>query len=134
MFRNRLLNFGYLSVISVIFGIVVSSSVVKAATFSHSNAPSAQPYIEENISNSKPYELAYGEAENVEEVVLNVKGMTCGMCENAIKTALLKCNGVKDAEVSHKEGKAVVKVEEGKAKTDELIKAVEKAGFSASKS
>ncbi|MFQ5712717.1 MAG: heavy-metal-associated domain-containing protein [Candidatus Scalinduaceae bacterium] len=134
MFRNRYLNFGYLSVFSVIFGIVVSLSVVKAATFSHSNAPSAQPYVEENISNSKPYELAYGEAENVEEVELNVKGMTCGMCENAVKAALLKCNGVKDAEVSHKEGKAVVKVEEGKAKTDELIKAVEKAGFSASKS
>ncbi len=134
MFTNRHLNFGQLSVISVIFGIVVSSSVVKAATFSHSNAPSAQPYIEENISNSKPYELAYGEAGNVEEVILNVKGMTCGMCENAVKTALLKCNGVKDAEVSHKEGKAIVKVEEGKAETDELIKSVEKAGFSASKS
>ncbi len=69
-----------------------------------------------------------------EEVELKVDGMTCGMCENAVKTALLNCKGVKDAEVSHKEGKAVVKIEEGKAKTDELIKAVEKAGFSASKS
>jgi copper chaperone len=69
-----------------------------------------------------------------EEVELKVDGMTCGMCENAVKTALLNCKGVKDAEVSHKEGKAVVKVEEGKAETDELIKAVEKAGFSASKS
>jgi len=121
MFTNRCLNFGYLSVISVIFGIVVSSSVVKAATFSHSNAPSAQPY-----------ELAYGEAENVEEVELNVKGMTCGGCENAIRSQLLKVDGVKDATADHKKGKAVVKIEEGKAKTDELIKAVEKAGFSAS--
>ncbi len=134
MFTNRHLNFGYLSVISVIFGIVVSSSVVKAATLSHSNAPSAQPYVNESIYNSKPYELAYGEAENVEEVELNVKGMTCGACENAVRSQLLKVDGVKDATADYKKGKAVVKVEEGKAKTDELIKAVEKAGFSASKS
>ncbi len=105
MFRNRLLNFGYLSVIPVVFVIVLSAS----------------------------YEFSYAGADN-EEVVLNVKGMTCGMCENAVRSQLLKVDGVKDAEVSHKEGKAVVKVEEGKAETDELIKAVEKAGFSASKS
>ncbi len=105
MFRNRLLNFGYLSVIAVVFVIVLSAS----------------------------YKFSYAGADN-EEVVLNVNGMTCGMCENAVKAALLNCKGVKDAEVSHKEGKAIVKVEEGKTKTDELIKAVEKAGFSASKS
>ncbi len=105
MFRNRLLNFGYLSVIPVVFVIVLSAS----------------------------YKFSYAGADN-EEVVLNVNGMTCGMCENAVKTALLKCEGVKDSEVIHKVGKAVVKIEEGKAKADELIKAVEKAGFSASKS
>lgn len=68
-----------------------------------------------------------------DEVVLNVKGMTCGMCANAIKTALLECKGVKDADVSHKKAEAVVKVEAGKADVDELIQAVEKAGFSAEK-
>ena len=103
MFTSRYLKLSYISVISIIFGIVMVMSVSVAKA---------------------------GE----EEVVLNVNGMTCGMCENAVKTALLKCSGVKNAEVSHKEGKAVVKVEEGKAKADELIKAVEKAGFSASKS
>ncbi len=106
MFMNRYLNLGYLSVIAVVFVTVISAS----------------------------YEFSYAGTENEEEVVLNVNGMTCGMCENAIKTALLNCKGVKDAEVSHKEGKATVKVEEGKAEIDELIKAVQKAGFSASKS
>ncbi len=33
-----------------------------------------------------------------------------------------------------KKGKAVVEIEEGKVETEELIKAVEKAGFSASES
>lgn len=69
-----------------------------------------------------------------EEVVLNVKGMTCGMCSDAIKKELLQVEGVKDADVSHKKAKAVIKIEAGKADVDELIQAVEKAGFSASKS
>ena len=34
---------------------------------------------------------------------------------------------------AHDEGKAVVIIEKGKVKTDEIIKAVENAGFSASK-
>jgi copper chaperone CopZ len=132
MFTNRLLLiFGF---ISLIFVMVISASVVNAATLSHGNVTSTQPFTDESFSNPKPYELAYGEAENVEEVELNVKGMTCGACENAVRAQLLKVDGVKDATADYKKGKAIVKIEEGKAKTDELIKAVEKAGFSASES
>jgi len=106
MFRNRFLSCGYLSVISVVFLIAISAA----------------------------YGIAYGESKDQEEVVLNVEGMTCGACENAVKSQLLKVDGVKDASADCKEGKAVVNVKGGKAKTDELIKAVEKAGFTASKS
>ncbi|MFQ5963797.1 MAG: heavy-metal-associated domain-containing protein [Candidatus Scalinduaceae bacterium] len=101
---SKYLKLGYLSMIPVIFGIVI---VVMSASV-----------------------VKAGE----EEVVLNVKGMTCSMCSGAVYTALMNCKGVKDAEVSHEKGKAVIKVEEGKANTEELIKAVEKAGFTASKS
>ncbi|OHB44420.1 MAG: hypothetical protein A3J92_06075 [Planctomycetes bacterium RIFOXYC2_FULL_41_27] len=59
--------------------------------------------------------------------------MTCGACSKAVKSALLKVTGVTDAVVSHDEGKAVVIIEKGKVKADEIIKAVENAGFSASK-
>jgi len=105
MFRNRYLNFINASMIVMAFLMVAGAACV----------------------------TAYADVENKEEVVLRVDGMTCGGCENAVKAALLKCNGVKDAEVSHKEGKAVVKVEEGEVQTDELIAAVEKTGFSAQK-
>lgn len=104
MFTNRYLNFGYLSVISVVFVMVISAS----------------------------YELVYAGSDTAEEVVLNVEGMTCGACENAVKSQLLKVEGVKEATADCKKGKAIVKVEGGEVKTDELIKAVEKAGFSAS--
>ncbi len=71
------------------------------------------------------------ESEAAAEVVLNVKGMTCGMCENAVKTALMNCEGVEGCEVNWKVGKATVKVVKGSANTAEMIKAVEEAGFSA---
>ena len=65
------------------------------------------------------------------EVVLDVKGMTCAGCENKIKTALMSCEGVESCEVNWKEGKATVKVAKGSANSAEMIKAVEKTGFSA---
>ncbi len=70
-------------------------------------------------------------AEAETEVVLNVKGMTCGGCENKVKTALMNCEGVKDCEVNWKESKAMVKVLAGSVNTAEMIKAVEETGFSA---
>lgn len=106
MFTNKYLNLAYLSVISVVFVIAMS------------------------VSSG----FVYAGPEDEGEVVLNVEGMTCGACENAVKSQLLKVDGVKDASADCKKGKAVVKVEGDKAKTDELIKAVEKAGFTASKS
>ena len=70
-------------------------------------------------------------SEAAAEVVLNVKGMTCGMCENKVKTALMNCEGVEGCEVNWKEGKATVKVAKGLANTAEMIKAVGETGFSA---
>ncbi len=76
---------------------------------------------------------AEGVAQNADDIVLNIKGMTCGGCANRVKDALIECTGVKDAQVDHKDGKAVVQVEKGKVNTQNLIEAVEKVGFSASK-
>ena len=81
---------------------------------------------------TKVNELSTSNPGGGSEIVLNVKGMTCGGCANRVKGSLIKCAGVKDATVSHKDGKATVSVEKGKVKTEELIKAVESAGFSAS--
>ena len=106
------------------FDYIISASVVNAVTLPQDNAFCLNP---------KPYELAEGKSTNEEQIELKVNGMTCGACSKAVKSALLKVTGVTDAVVSHDEGKAVVIIEKGKAKTDEIIKAVENAGFSASK-
>ncbi|MCP5004171.1 MAG: heavy-metal-associated domain-containing protein [Planctomycetes bacterium] len=65
------------------------------------------------------------------EVVLDVKGMTCGGCENKVKTALMNCEGVTDCEVNWKESKAMVMVSTGSVNTAEMIKVIEETGFSA---
>jgi copper chaperone CopZ len=137
MFANRYLSVGYLSVISVIFGIVMSVSFVKAAPSSQSDEAFAQSNIKENFSTPGSYELAEGnieeeglEEEDIEDFVLNIKGMTCSKCEGTIKAALMGCYGVKDAKVSHEKANAVVTANVYEADYDELVEAVEKAGFS----
>ena len=69
--------------------------------------------------------------EETNAVILKISGMTCGACSTKVKTALEHCDGVIQAEVSHKTGKAVVKVEEGKTDAEGLIEAIKKAGFKA---
>ncbi len=39
---------------------------------------------------------------------IKIEGMMCGHCESTVKKALLKIDGVSEAEVSHETGTAVV--------------------------
>lgn len=107
----------------VVFLIVISVSVVNAAALQQEKVT---PF------HSKVNKLAANDSKGEELIRLKVNGMTCSACEGAVRRALLNVEGVKSAEVSYKKEMAVVKIEEGTAKVNELIKAVEKAGFSAS--
>jgi mercuric ion binding protein len=62
-----------------------------------------------------------------QKVVLEIEGMTCNLCTLAVKKSLSGIVGVKDAEISYKEKKAWLTVDE--SVTDEtLAEAVQKAG------
>lgn len=63
-------------------------------------------------------------------IVLKISGMISSKCEETIMDAALKCIGVKDATVSHKEGKATIKVNFFKVDVNELRDVVEGTGFS----
>lgn len=64
--------------------------------------------------------------------VLKVSGMTCGGCAAAVKSAAKKVDGVKDATVSHKEGRAEVSYDPSKTTPDAIARAIsEKSGFKA---
>jgi copper chaperone CopZ len=67
-----------------------------------------------------------------EDVVLNIRGMTCVGCEGKVKDTLSAFEGVSDVQVSHKDGKAQLHVEEGKVDKAALIEALKQAGFLAS--
>ncbi len=76
--------------------------------------------------------LAGDEATATLDVKLSVRGMHCAGCVNAVKAALEGVSGVSKAEVSLEKNEATVTYAKGKVNTDDLLKAVEKAGFKAS--
>ncbi|HVC30324.1 MAG TPA: heavy metal-associated domain-containing protein [Steroidobacteraceae bacterium] len=59
-------------------------------------------------------------------VVLAISGMTCGGCANAVSRALSQVPGVAEARVDLAAGRAAVT---GTARPEDLIRAVEAAGF-----
>ncbi len=60
---------------------------------------------------------------------ITVDGMSCGGCERNVVDALEDISGVSEASADHENGTATV---EGEANIDELVTAVENAGYSAS--
>lgn len=62
-------------------------------------------------------------------IILNVEGMTCGGCVKTVAKVLEKTPGVANVEVDLESAKAVIA---GDAPPQDLIDAVEAAGFEAS--
>ncbi|MBT3880486.1 MAG: heavy-metal-associated domain-containing protein [Candidatus Scalindua sp.] len=75
-----------------------------------------------------------GMLDTTEDVVLNIRDMTCAGCEVKIKKTLSAYEGVSDVNVNYKSGKAELHREEGegKASIDDLIDALEHVGFKVS--
>ena len=57
--------------------------------------------------------------------------MTCSGCEFGVETALKKVDGVKQAEASFDKKSAEVEFDPSVAKVDQLVEAVNQAGFKA---
>ena len=63
------------------------------------------------------------------EIVLPIEGMTCASCVNRIERFLKKTPGVETANVNLATERATILVDPGTAGRDELVKAVEAAGY-----
>lgn len=59
---------------------------------------------------------------------LSVEGMSCNGCEANVEEALKSVVGVTNATADHESGQVTV---EGEAPSDDLVSAVEDAGYSA---
>ena len=119
--------------IAIMLTFALSFSVLQACVVLPGKACCNEPCEDEACplkeAKAKLIRVSTAESDHTEEIVLHIKGMTCGGCSNKVKAALFACEGVKDAQVSHKEGKAVIHVEDGKVDKHVLIEAVKSLGY-----
>lgn len=62
------------------------------------------------------------------QVVLNVEGMSCGHCVNSVEGALTKVSGVSSAKVNLKDNNVTVEYDDN-VNIDALKKAIEDQGY-----
>jgi len=63
---------------------------------------------------------------------LNVEGMTCGHCKDAIEGELNGISGVEHSSADFESGVVEVRYDEGRVTTEDLEAAVEEAGYAVS--
>jgi copper chaperone len=66
----------------------------------------------------------------MERLTLNVTGMTCGGCENAIKRALMRVDGVATVTASHSDNRVVVEYDGARINPGDITDAISRAGYS----
>jgi copper chaperone len=65
----------------------------------------------------------------MEKTTLQVKGMTCGHCEKAVRTALEGVEGVRKATVHLQEGTVDVEFDSAKVSVDKMKETIEDQGY-----
>ena len=76
-----------------------------------------------------PAGLILNLSDMTERLQLRVTGMTCGGCENAVRRAVAKLDGVREVTASHKDERVEVVYEEGRADRTAITKAIEAIGY-----
>lgn len=67
----------------------------------------------------------------MEQLIFTVTGMTCGGCENAVKRAVSRLDGVRSVTASHSENRVIVDVDGAATDRARIIDAIRKAGYTA---
>jgi len=65
----------------------------------------------------------------MENITLEVQGMTCGHCKSAVTGALQSLSGVEGVEVDLDAGEVEVAYENGKVSIEEMKEAIEDQGY-----
>lgn len=60
---------------------------------------------------------------------MTVTGMTCGGCENAIKRAVTRLEGVAAVTASHGDNRVVVEFDPGKVTRAQIAEVITRAGY-----
>jgi copper chaperone len=67
--------------------------------------------------------------EQMEQLTLNVTGMTCGGCENAVRRVVSALPGVGTVTASHKDDRVTVEYDAAKVNPAQIAQAVARAGY-----
>jgi copper ion binding protein len=65
----------------------------------------------------------------MERLILNVTGMTCGGCENAVKRAVSRIEGVSTVTASHGDNRVVVDYDAARTTHTQIASAITGAGY-----
>jgi copper chaperone len=68
----------------------------------------------------------------MEQVILQVTGMTCGGCENAVTRAVSRLEGVSNVSASHAQNQVTVQYDAAKVNRAKIADAISKAGYQVS--
>ncbi len=63
------------------------------------------------------------------EKIIEVKGMSCQHCKNAVEGEIKSLDGVSYAEVNLEEGNVKVRFDENKVSMEKIYEAIEEAGY-----
>jgi copper chaperone len=69
---------------------------------------------------------------NMDTMILKVSGMSCGGCVKSVTGVLEALSGVSTAEVSLERNEAVISYEADKVTREQMVQAIDDAGFEAS--
>lgn len=75
---------------------------------------------------------AEGAVAGTAAVALHVEGMTCPSCKVAVRTAITRLAGVKDAKVDVAQKSATVEYDPSKVSPQQIVDAVNRLGYQAS--
>lgn len=73
------------------------------------------------------------EKSGAEKVMVSVGGMTCAGCEAMIENVVKKLDGIITVKADYQKGEVHVELEKGKVNVDDMVTAINKAGFKAAK-
>jgi len=130
MIYNNFLNRSYIF-ISLFLVMVMNVTVVMAEDSIVSNTDTAQSETmeQENVYEELEPVLDENEEGAIEEFELSIEGMASEQDEIRVKEALWNCKGVEGVKVSHAESNAQIQIYVDEADYNEIITAVQKAGF-----
>jgi copper chaperone len=75
------------------------------------------------------WKISVNEAGMADELTLDVQGMTCGGCENAVKRVVSMVDGVSNVTASHSQNKVTVTFDPSRTNRQAITRAIETAGY-----